>query len=321
MKRTSLICALFLICLWPLAAWSQNSTDDPKSSSQTGSSSAGSSAQPDTAGVGAPSSELAAAPPSSATGTDFFSSWFSRVDKTQAEQPHWITPLATTTPRLEEEFRYDIFWQTNNKGVTAENYGGAKGLELIPSEHIEVILVAPPAYIVHNNPAVQDGFGDWGFLIKYRILASNEQHGNYILTAFLQTTFPTGQYKNGATDAIITPTISYGKGFGQFDVQGTFGVTLPTGSEKILGRTYPWNNAFQYRLFRKFWPEVEMNYTYFQDGANNSKTQVFLTPGLVIGRLRLWKRVGFTVGGGFQIAATHFHTTNHNGIFTVRFPF
>ena len=206
----------------------------------------------------------------SGAGSDpgYFANWFARVDKTQKEQPHWITPLATTTPRLEEEFRYDIFWQTNAKGVTTENYGGAKGLELIPQEHIEIILVAPPAYIVHNNPTVKDGFGDWGFLIKYRILASNEEHGNYILTAFFQATFPTGQHKNGVTNTIITPTIAYGKGFGDFDVQGTFGVTLPTGNENKIGRTYPWNNAFQYRLYRKLWPEVEVNYTHFQDGAN-----------------------------------------------------
>ncbi len=82
----------------------------------------------------------------------YFANWFKRVDKTQAEQPHWVTPLATTTPRLEEEYRFDIFWQTNNSGITTENYGGAKGLELIPAERIEVILVAPPAYIAHNNP-------------------------------------------------------------------------------------------------------------------------------------------------------------------------
>lgn len=257
------------------------------------------------------------------TGTDpgFFESWFQRVDKTQAEQPHWATPLATTTPRLEEEFRYDILRLTNNAGVTTENYGGAKGLELIPMEHVEVILVAPPAYIVHHNPLVKDGFGDWGLLIKYRILSSNEERGNYILTAFFQATVPTGQYNNGATDAIITPTIAYGKGFGNFDVQGTFGVTLPTGNEAKIGHTYPWNNAFQYHLYRKFWPEVEVNYTHFQDGANNGKTQVFMTPGLVIGRLHLWKRLALTVGGGFQIATTHFHTSNHNGIFSVRFPF
>jgi hypothetical protein len=271
---------------------------------------------------------LAAAPRTHAQGAasagsdpNYFTDWFNRVDKTQAEQPHWVTPLATVTPRLEEEFRYDIFWQTNNKGVTTENYGGAKGLELIPSEHLELIFVAPPAYIVRNNPAVHDGLSDWGFLIKYRLLSSNEERGKYILTAFFQATVPTGQYTNGATDAILTPTVAYGKGFGDFDVQGTFGVTLPVANETKIGRTYPWNNAFQYHLYKKFWPEIELNYTHFQNGPNNGKTQVFTTPGLVIGRLHLCKRLGFTVGGGFQIATTHFHANNHNGIFSVRFPF
>src|SRR5258708_35709868 len=123
-----------------------------------------------------------------------------------------------------------------------ENKGGDKGLELFAAGRAKVILARPAAYIVHNNPTVKDGFGDWGFLVKYRILSSNEEHGKYILTAFFQTTFPTGQYKNGATDAIITPTIAYGKGFGAFDVQGTFGATLPTGNEAVIGRTFPWNN-------------------------------------------------------------------------------
>lgn len=255
------------------------------------------------------------------SGGDLFDSWFSMVSKTQAEQPHWITPLATTTPRLEQEFRYDIDWQPNSEGVTTESYGGAKGLEIIPQEHVEVILTVPPPFVVHNNPAVRDGFGDWGFLVKYRILASNEEHGNYIFTAFFQATLPTGHYKNGATNAVLTPTIAYGKGFGNFDVQGTFGVSLPTGNESAIGRTYPWNNAFQYRIYKKLWPEVEMNYTHFQDGEHNGKTQVFITPGLLIGRLHLWKSVGFTFGGGFQIAATHFHTTNHDRILSVRFPF
>ena len=121
----------------------------------------------------------------STSGADFFSTWFDMVSRTQAEQPHWVTPVATTTPRLEQEFRFDTFWQTGNTGITTDNYGGAKGLELIPQKNIEVILVAPPAYIVHNNPKVLDGFGDWSFLVKYRLAAGNEEHGNYILTAFL----------------------------------------------------------------------------------------------------------------------------------------
>ena len=38
----------------------------------------------------------------------FFADWFNMVSETQAEQPHWITPLNTMAPRLEQEFRYDI---------------------------------------------------------------------------------------------------------------------------------------------------------------------------------------------------------------------
>lgn len=250
----------------------------------------------------------------------YLADWFPRVDKTQKEQPHWVTPVATTTPRLEEEFRYDQVWTENAARVTTYNYDGGKGLELIPSEKVEVIFNLPP-YLAHNNPKVKDGFGDTAFLIKYRLLAANEEHGSYILTAFLGWSVPTGSHTNGALDAIITPTIAYGKGFGHFDAQGTFGVGLPTADTSIIGRTYTWNNAFQYHLLRRVWPEVELNSSFFQDGKNDGKKQTFVTPGLVLGRFHLGGRVGFTIGGGFQIAATHFHTTNHNGILSIRFPF
>src|SRR6266581_8649196 len=93
----------------------------------------------------------------------YFPDWFTRVDKTKNEQPHWVTPVATTTPRLEEEYRYDQLWQTNSRGFTTNNYDGSKGLELIPSEKTEIIFNVPP-YLVHNDPAVHDGFGDVSFL-------------------------------------------------------------------------------------------------------------------------------------------------------------
>ena len=165
----------------------------------------------------------------------YFTDWFNRVDKTQAEQPHWITPLATTTPRLEEEFRYNQFWQENAKGVTTNNYDGGKGLELIPFEKVEVIFNLPP-YIDHNNPTVKNGWGDVAFLVKYRLLSANEEHGSYILTAFLGWSLPTGSSTNGALHAVITPTIAYGKGLGQFDAQGTFGVGLPVADTNLVGR-------------------------------------------------------------------------------------
>jgi hypothetical protein len=250
----------------------------------------------------------------------YFADWFARVDKSKDEQPHWVTPLATTTPRLEEEYRYDQLWQPNSKGVTTDNYDGGKGLELIPFEKVEVIFNVPP-YLGHNSPSAVNGFGDVAFLVKYRLLAANEQHGNYILTAFLGWSLPTGDHANGALHAVITPTIAYGKGFGDFDAQGTFGVAFPVADTNLVGRNYLWNNAFQYRIMRRLWPEVELNSTFFQQGDHDGMKQTFVTPGLVIGRLHLYKRVGLTIGGGYQIAATHFHTNNHNAILSVRFPF
>jgi hypothetical protein len=250
----------------------------------------------------------------------YFANWFDRVDKTQAEQPRWVTPLATTTPRLEEEVRYDQLWQVNAKGVTTDNYDGGKGLELIPFEKVEVIFNVPP-YLDHNSPTAKNGFGDVAFLVKYRLLSANKEHGNYILTAFLGWSLPTGSYTNGGKHAVITPTISYGKGLGDFDLQGTFGIAFPIADTNTIGRNYLWNNAFQYHMFKKFWPEVELNSTFFQQGDHDGMKQNFVTPGLIIGRLHLWNRVGFTFGGGYQIATTHFHTTNHNAILSVRFPF
>ena len=243
------------------------------------------------------------------------------VSRTQAAQPHWITPLVTVTPRLEQEFRFDADWLTNSSGITTENYDGGKGLEIIPNPRIEMLFNLPP-YLVHNSPALRDGFGDVSFMMKYRVLASDEEGGNYILTVFLAGTVPTGSYMNGSPDAIITPTIAYGKGFAQFDVQGTIGASLPTGDEAFIGRTYSWNNAIQYHIVRaRLWPEVEVNYSRFQDSRNNGQTQVFITPGMVIGKLHLRGRTGLTFGAGLQIAATHFHTSNHNAIFSVRIPF
>src|SRR5947209_2658747 len=161
--------------------------------------------------------------------------WFHRVDKTQAEQPHWITPLATTTPRLEQEFRYDVLWQQPRPGAPySENYGNGKGLELIPLDKVEIIVGLPP-YITQHNPTVEDGFGDVRLLIKYRLLAANEERGKYIMTAFMDVSVPTGSGTNGQANAVATPTLAYGKGFGYIDVQGTIGVALPLGNEDRIG--------------------------------------------------------------------------------------
>jgi len=251
----------------------------------------------------------------------FWTRWLRRSDHSKAGQPHWLTPLATTTPRLEQEVRYDVNWsQPKPGGPYTETYGNTKGLELIPVERIEIIA-AIPAYIVHNNPATKDGWGDFQLLVKYRLLSANEEHGNYILTAFVSSTFPSASYGNGQPKAIITPTLAYGKGWGAFDMQGTIGAAEPAGNTSSIGRTYTWNHTFQLHALSKIWPELEINRSWFSGGKNDGKEQTFVTPGVVIGRTRITDRVGFTFGAGVQIAVSQFHTSDHNIILSMRAPF
>jgi hypothetical protein len=260
---------------------------------------------------------------------DYFASWFSRVTQIQSEQPHWVTPIVTVTPRLEEEFRYDQFWQANPHGAATDNFGGGKGLELIPFQNTEIIL-GIPAWIAHDGHIRQatkkpkpatDGWADEAFLIKYRLLAANEEGGNYIVTTFMGFSAPTGDDGNSNHHAIFTPTIAAGKGLGDFDVQTTAGISLPNGGLQRLGMPLAWNTAFQYRILRYFWPEFEVNYTWWPNGEREGQTQVFLTPGLVVGRIPIYERVGITAGFGYQVAVTNHPTYHHAAIFTGRIPF
>ena len=250
---------------------------------------------------------------------NFLSDWFRRASKAESEQPHWAAPLFTITPRLVQQFRYDMGWQSLN-GFTNANYGGSKGLELVPVNRIELYVSAPP-YITHTKPGLVDGIGDMTFLFKYRAAAGNPENGNYVVTAILSATVPTGTYSNGSTDATVSPTLALGKGWGNFDIQGTVGVTIPTGNTSILGTPVVLNATAQYHVLKYFWPEVEVNSTMWANGRNDGKKQVFLSPGVVVGKVRLWKRLGFAIGGGVQIAATHFHTYQQNWVTSVRFPF
>ena len=233
---------------------------------------------------------------------DYFAHWFDRVNQAQASQPHWITPLVTVTPRLEQEVRYDQYWQHQASGAAITTYGSGKGLELIPTTTNEILL-NPPAYNQRTikNPAA--GWADDPFLIvKQRLLSANEEQGNYILTAFLGVQAPTGSriFTNNAW--VITPTIAGGKGWGDFDIQATVGVPIPLAHEKTIGTSIVTNATFQYHFARYFWPELEANYTYWADGVRGGKHQVFLTPGLVLGRFEVVQRLRLIIGAGYQVA-------------------
>jgi hypothetical protein len=261
----------------------------------------------------------------------FIANYQARVTATQNEQPHWVTPLVTVTPRLEQEFRTDFVHQYNPAGKDVWNYGNGKGLELIPERHTEIIVNLPPFFDRSNGEA--DGFGDISFLAKERLFSRNEEHGNAIVTVFLAGSIPTGKNANGSCCAVVTPTLAVGKGFGQLALTSTAGGTLPVSNVKGLGRTIVWNNTFQYRaaktgVARLFWPELEFNSTFYKGGANDGKVATFATPGMIIGRIPLTHkpdgtpgRLGLTFGAGQQIAVTHFHTFNHATVITARLPF
>jgi hypothetical protein len=260
---------------------------------------------------------------------DYFIDWFPRVTKIQSEQPHWVNPLVTVAPRLEEQIRYDQLWEANPNGVATDNFGAGKGLELIPFQDIEVIL-GVPAWIAHNgkivhptakNAIATDDWLDETFLIKYRMLSANEEAGNYIVTAFMGFSAPTAGHGNSSGHALFTPTLAAGKGFGDFDVQSTVGITFPNGGEDRLGWPLAWNTTFQYHVFEYFWPEFETNYTWFAQGTRTGQSQLFLTPGLLPGRFPIHDRIGVAFGGGYQAAVTRHPSYNNAVILSARLGF
>jgi len=111
----------------------------------------------------------------------FFDDWLQRSDHAKADQPHWMTPLATVTPRLEPEFRTDFLAEQMPTGDDLVNFGNGKGLELIPYERVELLFVG-----------------------KFRVLSANEKSGNYILTFFLGGAVPTGEYQSAIAEKRTT---------------------------------------------------------------------------------------------------------------------
>jgi hypothetical protein len=259
---------------------------------------------------------------SPARAQNFIDRWQSRATRTQAEQPGWVTPLVTVTPRLEQELRVDFLREITPKLTDTWVYDNGKGLELIPARRVELLFNLPP-YLQHNTPSAKDGFGDVSFLSKYRVLASNEEAGNYILTAFFGGSIPTGSYANGVANATVSPTLAGGKGFGRFDAQSTLNGVLPVGDGDKLGRTINWNTALQYRTGFAY-PELEWNATWYKGGPNDGRVQVFATPG-ILARFPLHNtqdpRLKLVVGAGMQIATSQYHSFNHGLILTARLPF
>ena len=281
-----------------------------------------------------PTDASAPAPVPSNSISNYFANYFAVVEQAQASQPHWMTPIVTVTPRLEQEVRYDQFWQYRGNGQQQNVFDGGKGLELIPTGTNE-LLINPPAYQerIHTKFPTRSVYGwlDAQFLVvKQRLLSANEQQGNYIVTAFLGVTAPSGNaaFTNGAW--AITPTLAAGKGWGNFDIQATTGISLLTRNQSSVGNSIATNVAFHYHFLEYFWPEIELNHTYWVSGKQRGgKNQLFITPGIIFGRFVIHERIKAIVGVGYQIAVAPTYQAlpvltpvyNHALILTTRLTF
>ena len=109
------------------------------------------------------------------------------------------------------------------------------------------------------------------FLVKYRLLSANKDNGDYIVTAFFQMSDPSGTCCTISNNVLVAqPTLAFGKGWGDFDIQSTISAQIPVnsiGPKPKTGTTLGnfgdpvlWNTTFQYHLLQYFWPELEVNY-------------------------------------------------------------
>jgi hypothetical protein len=269
---------------------------------------------------------------------DYYTQWIDMVHRThEYEQPDWMTPLVTVIPTLQQEIRTDYFFTEAPHGLQTYSYL-TKGTEIIPTENTEVIL-GNPTYIERNKPAPEgvSGFGDWGWVFKYRILASPSNADNYVLMFLLTGSADTGQDKYiSANHNIYNPLLGFGKGWdwgwGEFDYQGTVGPVVPDGAIATLGTPVAWNSVFQYRLriatpflpnnpVSTLWPEFETTWFSYPNGAHPGQQQLYLTVGAIAGRFALSEHGYFVLGLGYQFAVTQARLYNHQWLVTMRIPF
>jgi hypothetical protein len=266
------------------------------------------------------------------------------VSATQAAQPNWIRPLVTTTPRLQQTFRFDFDDQQNGTGSQGNgqhivSYPAGPIVEVVPAWNLQV-EVAPPPYETASGPKGDvQGWGDWPlFLLKYRFLSANKENGDYIVTGVFQMSYPLGTAGKISNNVLTAqPTLAAGKGWGDFDIQSTLGVQIPVAGLSSPGNTPEmnmnhfgdpilWDTAFQYHFMQYFWPELEVSYEYWPNGEHEGLNQVLLTPGIIFGRFKIGqdsptRPIDLTFGVGYQVAVTSNPVIKNNFVATLRISF
>ncbi len=104
---------------------------------------------------------------------------------------------------------------------------------------------------------------------------------------------------------LVKHRIAAGKGFGDFNIQANVQLPWPTSNYNALGTQLAANVAFQWHLFKYFWPEIELNYTTWINGPRNGLDQLFITFDAIIGPFRIpGTRIKPAIVVGYQRALT-----------------
>jgi hypothetical protein len=238
--------------------------------------------------------------------SDILGSYSESHTEVRASQPAWSSPLVTTTAMLEQRLRFDVEQQHSGNGADTTELDGSRALDLIIGDSNEIQMAIAP-YEFRNTPGSRNhsGFADGSvFRFEQRLASSPASGDDYVMTAWLQVQAPAGieTFTNGAW--VLQPTLAVGKGWGNFDIQATVGALLPTSNASTLGNQVQSNVAFQYHVGQVFWPELEVNWTYYDGGQRNGLNQIYLTPGLVVGRFDVDEALKFTFGFGYQTAVS-----------------
>lgn len=232
----------------------------------------------------------------------FWNDWSARAHSAMALQPHWTPTLMTASPRLTQVERYDQYWESTNTGVSQDVFGAGKGFEFIPADTTSVTIDLPP-YDQRSRASNAAGWGDWpALLIKQRLAASPEDADNYVVTAYLNLQAPIGAQAFTNKTWVATPGLGFGKGWGDFDVQGSLTVALPTHFAGSIGTALASNLALQWHIQGFIWPEIEFNDTTWSAGAHKGLNQLFMTAGAVIGNFPLFDNYALGIGLGYQFA-------------------
>ena len=186
----------------------------------------------------------------------------------------------------------------------------------------EVIVAAPPYMTASGPRGTAQGWGDWpAFLVKYRFISANKDNGDYIVTAFFQMSDPLGTPGAISNNVLVAqPTLAFGKGWGDFDIQSTLSTQIPvdfigpapkTGTTFVeFRRSLPLEHGVSVSLVQVFLAGTGGQlYLSGPTEYTPAWNQVLLTPGLIFGRFQIGndtptRPINLIIGAGYQMAVT-----------------